>query len=228
MSRIKALWAEFKAFAFKGNMIDLAVAVVIGAAFSGLINSLVADIIVPGISYVVTAARETTAAATNAAEQAKNVVRLPSSQSSTEPNTQPSQEPSTQPAPQPVAATQATVSAPPDLLEKLGALENEVAQLKATAAAPPPANTAAKAVEFKWTVGRFLVGDFIGQIINFLLVSFAVFIFMVKLLGSVVKRAGGTPAPSDPVTRECPLCLSVIPIKAKRCAHCTADLPVSA
>ena len=52
--------------------------------------------------------------------------------------------------------------------------------------------------------------------------------FMVKLLGAVMKKAGGTPAPSEPTTRECPLCLSVIPIKAKRCSHCTADLTVPA
>ena len=38
---------EFKAFAIKGNVIELSVAVVIGAAFGGIVNSLVEDIITP-------------------------------------------------------------------------------------------------------------------------------------------------------------------------------------
>lgn len=49
---MKTLWDEFKAFAFKGNMLDLALAVVIGTAFGGVINSLVKNIIMPAVSYV--------------------------------------------------------------------------------------------------------------------------------------------------------------------------------
>jgi large conductance mechanosensitive channel len=45
------------------------------------------------------------------------------------------------------------------------------------------------------------------------------------MLGTVVKKIGSTPAPSGPTTKECPECLSVIPIKATRCAYCTAKLP---
>src|SRR3954469_20285038 len=45
-------WSEFKNFAFKGNMIDLAVAVVLGAAFAKVIDSIVKQIIMPLISYV--------------------------------------------------------------------------------------------------------------------------------------------------------------------------------
>jgi large conductance mechanosensitive channel len=45
-------WDEFKAFAFKGNMIDLAVGVIIGAAFGGVVTSLTKDVITPVISYV--------------------------------------------------------------------------------------------------------------------------------------------------------------------------------
>jgi len=41
----------------------------------------------------------------------------------------------------------------------------------------------------------------------------------------VMKKVGGEPAPSEPTTKECPKCLSLIPIKATKCAHCTADLP---
>ena len=180
---VGSLWQEFKAFAFKGNMIDLAVAVVIGAAFSGVINALVKDIIMPSISYVTTAA----STATKAAHQA-----VSKSGATTEPTTEP-----------------AAQAAPP-----------------APAAAPPaPAPAEQRAVDFSWTIGRIKIGDFIGELINFILIAFAVFITIVKLLGSVVKRVGGTPAPSGPTTKECAYCLSVIPIKARKCAFCTADLP---
>ena len=43
---------EFKKFAMRGNVVDLAVGVVIGAAFGGIVNSLVADIIMPVIGAV--------------------------------------------------------------------------------------------------------------------------------------------------------------------------------
>ncbi len=39
--------AEFKKFALRGNVVDLAIGVIIGAAFSGIVNSLVGDIIMP-------------------------------------------------------------------------------------------------------------------------------------------------------------------------------------
>lgn len=42
-------WAEFKAFALKGNMIDLAVGIIIGAGFNELVQSLVKDIVMPPI-----------------------------------------------------------------------------------------------------------------------------------------------------------------------------------
>jgi large conductance mechanosensitive channel len=46
-------WQEFKAFALKGNMIDLAVAVVIGGAFGKIISSLVSDIIMPPLGLLI-------------------------------------------------------------------------------------------------------------------------------------------------------------------------------
>lgn len=46
---IHGFWTEFKNFAIKGNALELAIAVVIGNAFSGVVNSLVADIITPFI-----------------------------------------------------------------------------------------------------------------------------------------------------------------------------------
>ena len=49
---MKRVWKEFKEFAIKGNAIDLAVGVIIGAAFSGIISSLVKDIVMPPISLL--------------------------------------------------------------------------------------------------------------------------------------------------------------------------------
>ncbi len=44
---MKTIWKEFREFAIRGSMIDLAVGIIIGAAFNGLVNSLVNDIIMP-------------------------------------------------------------------------------------------------------------------------------------------------------------------------------------
>src|SRR3989442_8495131 len=49
---MKQIWNEFKEFAVKGNAVDLAVGVIVGAAFTGLINSLVKDVIMPPISLL--------------------------------------------------------------------------------------------------------------------------------------------------------------------------------
>jgi large conductance mechanosensitive channel len=48
-----AMWNEFKKFAFKGNVLDLAVGVVIGAAFGKIVSSLVDDLIMPLIGILV-------------------------------------------------------------------------------------------------------------------------------------------------------------------------------
>jgi large conductance mechanosensitive channel len=46
------MWQEFKEFAIRGNVIDLAVGIIIGAAFTTVVNSLVNDIIMPPIGYI--------------------------------------------------------------------------------------------------------------------------------------------------------------------------------
>ncbi len=46
------MWKEFKEFALKGSMIDLAIGIIIGAAFSGVISSLVKDVIMPPIGML--------------------------------------------------------------------------------------------------------------------------------------------------------------------------------
>lgn len=136
---------EFKEFAFKGNMIDLAVGVVIGQAFGKIITAMVNDIIMPLVSLVL-----------------------------------------------------ALTHIPPDYVE--------------------------------WKLfNRFMVGDLLSEIVQFIIVALVVFVVIVKLVGGAMKKATAKPAaPSEPVTKECPKCLMVIPIKATKCGHCTADLPAAA
>jgi large conductance mechanosensitive channel len=63
-------------------------------------------------------------------------------------------------------------------------------------------------------------GLFLNTIINFLIVAFAVF-----LLVRQVNRFAPKPAPAaGPATRDCPYCLTAIPVKATKCAHCTSEL----
>src|SRR5437763_8027218 len=49
---MKKIWKEFQEFAVKGNAVDLAIGVIIGAAFGGIVNSLVKDLIMPPISLL--------------------------------------------------------------------------------------------------------------------------------------------------------------------------------
>ena len=49
---MKAMWDDFKTFALRGNALDLAIGVIIGAAFSPIVTTLVANIMMPIIGYV--------------------------------------------------------------------------------------------------------------------------------------------------------------------------------
>src|SRR5881409_59195 len=49
---MKKIWKEFQEFAVKGNAVDLAVGVIIGAAFGSIVNSLVKDVIMPPVSLL--------------------------------------------------------------------------------------------------------------------------------------------------------------------------------
>lgn len=63
-------------------------------------------------------------------------------------------------------------------------------------------------------------GLFLNSIINFLIVAFCVFLVVQQ-----VNRWTKTPAPAAaPTTKECPQCAMTIPLAAKRCGHCTAQL----
>jgi large conductance mechanosensitive channel len=62
-------------------------------------------------------------------------------------------------------------------------------------------------------------GNFVTVVINFLIISFCIFL-VVKALNSMKK-----PTPAGPATtKDCPSCTMTIPIKAKRCPHCTSEL----
>ena len=64
---------------------------------------------------------------------------------------------------------------------------------------------------------RFLVGDFIGALIDFIIIAFVVW----RISKALIRPA---PAGEKPATRECPQCRSAIDARATRCAHCTATL----
>ena len=67
-----------------------------------------------------------------------------------------------------------------------------------------------------------MVGDFINAVVSFLLVGAAVYFFVVLPVNTVVARMKRGEAPPDPATKQCPECLSAIPIAARRCAFCTS------
>jgi large conductance mechanosensitive channel len=145
---------EFKEFATKGNMLDMAVGIVIGAAFGLIITSLVADVIMPPIGLLLGGI---------------------------------------------------------DFSSIFTVLkEGKVAGPYAT----PAAAKAAGAVTINW-------GLFINTIINFLIVAFAIFL-MLKGVNKMRREEEAPPA--APTTKECPYCLSAIPLKATRCPQCTSEV----
>jgi len=140
---------EFKEFAMRGNVLDLAVGVIIGAAFGKIVSSLVDDMVMPPIGK-----------ALGHVDFSNLFINLSE-------------------------AHYPTIAA-------------------AKAAGSPTIN----------------YGIFINNVINFLIVAFAVF-----LLVRTVNRWTTKPAPSAvPTTKECPQCAMQIPIAAKKCGHCTSNL----
>jgi large conductance mechanosensitive channel len=79
-------------------------------------------------------------------------------------------------------------------------------------------------VKFAVNKSEFLVGDFINELVAFIMIAAAVYFFVVVPVNAVVARARRGDAPPDPTTKQCPECLSAIPIKARRCAFCTAQV----
>ncbi len=143
---------EFKEFIMRGNVVDMAVGIIIGAAFGTIIKSLVEDIIMPPVGLF------------------------------------------------------------------LGNIDftNLFAVLKIGKIPGPYETLAAAKAAGAVTVNY---GFFINTVISFLIVAFSVFMLVKR-----VNKMRREPAPVQPDTRECPYCLSVIPLKATKCAHCTSEI----
>jgi large conductance mechanosensitive channel len=134
--------SEFQKFLLRGNVIDLAVGVVIGAAFNGLVQAIVEDLITPLIGVF-------------GVSDFSNL--------------------------------------------KYGPINGNV----------------------------FLFGDVINLLISFLITAAVVFFLIVKPVNALHDRFANLHlyAEEEATTRECPYCLSTVPLAATRCAHCTSDLP---
>src|SRR5215212_8924145 len=83
------------------------------------------------------------------------------------------------------------------------------------------------ALSFAINSSRFLIGEFVNAIVAFVILAAVIYFIVVVPTNRLMARL----APREPepqVTRECPECLSKIPIKASRCAFCTAEVAVVA
>jgi large conductance mechanosensitive channel len=129
----------FKQFIMRGNVLDLAVAVVIGAAFGAVVTALVKDLITPIIAAIV---------------------------------------------------------GKPDF----------------------------SSIFFDVNGSRFLIGDFVNAVVSFLLISAAVYFFVVLPVNTLMARVKRGEVAPDPTSKKCPECLSEVPIAARRCAFCTSSL----
>jgi large conductance mechanosensitive channel len=146
------MWKEFKEFIKRGNVLDMAVGIIIGAAFGTVVKSLVDDIIMPPIGRLLGGVDFT------------------------------------------------------NLFITLGSGDYaSLAEARDAGAA---------------TINY---GLFINNIITFVIVAFSVFL-LVRAVQRMQAREEEEPAPEEPTTQKCPECLSEIPIGARRCAYCTAQL----
>lgn len=136
---------EFKEFAMKGNVLDMAVGIIIGAAFGKIVSSFVADVLTPPLGLL------------------------------------------------------------------LGGIDftNLFVNLSGGGYATMEAAKAAGAPTLNY-------GLFLQATIDFLIVAFAIFL--------VVKWVNRFRTPAAVTTKDCPMCTTAIPIKARRCPACTADL----
>lgn len=139
---------EFKTFAMKGNVIDLAIGVILGAAFGKIVSSFVADILMPPIGL---------------------------------------------------------------LLGKVDFSNLYINLSGGTFASLADAKKAGAAT--------LNYGLFFNQVIDFVIVAFCVF-----LVVKAINKNNKVEAPAAVTTRSCPLCISVIPLAAKKCPQCTSDL----
>lgn len=152
------MFKEFKEFAMRGNVLDMAVGIIIGGAFGTIVSSLVNDVIMPPIGLAL-----------------GNV----------------------------------------DFTNLFIVLKD------GTKAAAPYAALADARAAGAVTVNY---GLFINSVVSFIIVAFAIFM-MIRTMNRL-KREEAAP-PAEPTTRDCPFCLSAIPLKAVRCPHCTSEVKAS-
>lgn len=148
------MFKDFKEFIMRGNVVDMAVGIVIGVAFGVIIKSLVEDIIMPPIGLL------------------------------------------------------------------LGNVDfsNLFLTLKEGPVVGPYASLADAKKAGAVTINY---GLFINTVISFLIIAFTIFIVIRRI--NKLRREKEVP-PAAPTTKECPYCLSAVPIKATRCAYCTSEL----
>ena len=77
-------------------------------------------------------------------------------------------------------------------------------------------------IAFEVNGSKFLIGDFLNALISFLLVAAVVYFVVVLPISAMMTRLKASDQPADPTTKNCPECLSAIPLAARRCAFCTA------
>ncbi len=75
-------------------------------------------------------------------------------------------------------------------------------------------------MSFTLNGSEFMYGHFLNALISFLLVSGAIFFFVVKPMNMLISRSKKETPTATPTTKKCKECLSDIPLQAKRCAHC--------
>jgi large conductance mechanosensitive channel len=145
------MFKEFKEFAMRGNVLDMAVGIIIGAAFGKIVSSMVDDVLMP-----------------------------------------------------PIGKLMGNMDFSNLFVSLSGQHYDSVAAAKAAGAA------------------TLNYGLFLNSIINFLIVAFAIFLLVKQV--NRLQRPTPAPAPAPPATKDCPHCLSAIPVKATRCPHCTSQL----
>lgn len=75
---------------------------------------------------------------------------------------------------------------------------------------------------FEVNGSKFLYGDFVNAVISFLLIAAAVYYFVVLPVNALMARIHKNEPAAAPDKKQCPECLSDIPVGARKCAHCTS------
>ena len=78
-------------------------------------------------------------------------------------------------------------------------------------------------LSFKINGSKFLYGAFINSLISFVVIAAVVYFFVVKPVSALLARYKTDP-PVDETVRDCPHCLSRIPVGARRCAFCAQEV----